>query len=410
VDYLIRVSPIFNLNSVKTQENVTNVSPAGGDERFDTFSTLQEAFIDIHLADTSEWFDVLVAKVGRQLFVSDFRGFIFNDLSDGVRLTLNANANKQQYNLAFFNSPEKDTNSLLNELNWREQQVMIANAYFQDFLGIYGYTVQGSFHWNHDQSNERLNGNGVPVRPDLAGGANVRNLDVFYLGLASDGHIGRLNVSSAFYYAFGNDERNPIAGRRTDISAFMGALELSIDYDWLRPKVSFLYASGDNKPDDDTATGFDSIFDDPVFAGGPSSYFQNQSFGLFGVAVDQPRSFYNTLKASKFEGQSNFVNPGTVLFNAGLDAEILPTLRTSLNANALFFADTSTLELFLDQNSVDQELGYEVNLFTQYRPFLNNNIIFTAGQSVFFPGEGFGDIFEDNKALYQFTFTATLTY
>jgi hypothetical protein len=126
--------------------------------------------------------------------------------------------------------------------------------------------------------------------------------------------------------------------------------------------------------------------------------------------VDQPRSFYNTLKASKFEGQSNFVNPGTVLFNAGLDAEILPTLRTSLNANALFFADTSTLELFLDQNSVDQELGYEVNLFTQYRPFLNNNIIFTAGQSVFFPGEGFGDIFEDNKALYQFTFTATLTY
>jgi hypothetical protein len=61
------------------------------------------------------------------------------------------------------------------------------------------------------------------------------------------------------YYAFGEDEFNSLAGRKTDISSFMAAAELSYDRDWIRVKASGFYASGDSDPTDRTATGFDSI-------------------------------------------------------------------------------------------------------------------------------------------------------
>ncbi len=411
IDWLIRVTPAFNINYADIRENGgLNINPGLGDERRDSFETLQEAFVELHLGDLSEYFDVLSIKIGRQLFVSDFRGFIFNDVSDGVKLTGNHDANRIQWNLAAFNAPEKDTNSGLNQLNWRDQQVFIANLYLQDFAGLLGYTLQGSFHWNRDNSRDRFDTNGVQVRPDLAGSVISKELDAYYLGFAGDGHIGRWNINHAFYYAFGEERPNNLAGRDTTIGAFMGALELSYDMDWFRPKVSFLYASGDDDPTDDRAGGFDGIVDDPNFAGGASSFYQNQGIRLFGVGLNQGRSFFNSLKSSKAEGQSNFVNPGVIVLNAGYDAEVLPTLRTSFNFNALFFADTSSLEYFTNQTGIRQQIGYEINQFVQWRPFLNNNVIFSVGGSLFFPAGGFNDIYDDSQLLGQVFTGITLTY
>src|SRR4029079_11082093 len=101
--------------------------------------------------------------------------------------------------LGFFNQNDKDTNSELNELNWRDQQVLIASLFVQDFI-FPGYTTQASFHWNHDQSDREFDNNGFPVIPDFAGSFNTHNLDAYYLGWTGDGHIGRLNVNHAFYY------------------------------------------------------------------------------------------------------------------------------------------------------------------------------------------------------------------
>lgn len=410
VDWLFRVSPAFNINYLEVQErNVVNVNPEEDEDRGDEHALLQEMFYEKHLGDMSPYFDVASLKVGRQLFVSDFRGFIFNDVSDGVRLSGNFEANRLQYNLALFNQVEKDTNSELNELNWRDQQVLIANLFIQDFIWL-GYTTQFSFHWNHDRSDDRYDENGFQVRPDLIGSVTLQELDAYYLGWASDGHIGRLNVSHALYSAFGTAKDNALAGRDVDIAAYLGALELSVDVDWLRPKISFLYASGDEDPEDDTGGGFDGIFDNPVFAGGPSSFFQQSGFGIFGVRLTSPRSLYNDLSASKAEGQANFVNPGTMILNAGFDAELTPKLRASFNANSIHFADTSSLELFLNQNDIDEHLGDELNLVLQYRPLLNNNIIISVGGSLFYPAEGFDDIYGSQETLYQVFTALTVTY
>jgi hypothetical protein len=410
VDWLIRVSGGWNINYLELQErNGVNIDPRNGDERQDDHFFLQEAFFEYHLGDTSPYFDFAATRVGRQLFVSDFRGFIYNDVGDGIRIFGNADSNRLQFNLAFLNQVEKDTNSELNDLEWRQQQVLIANLYIQDCIWK-GYTTQFSVHWNHDQSDTRYDDNGFLVRPDLAGSVAPHSLDAVYLGWTGDGHIGRLNINHAMYGIVGHDDGNPLAGRAVDIAAYMGAVELSLDIDWLRPKVSFLYASGDSDPEDGVAGGFDGIVDNPVFAGGPSSFYQQSGLRLLGVNLVSARSLYNDLAGAKAEGQSNYVNPGTILVNAGLDAEITPKLRASLNANSIWFANTSTLELFLNQNDIDQHLGYELNLTAQYRPMLNNNVIITVGGSLFWPGEGFEDLYESDRTLGQVFMALTLTY
>ena len=50
-------------------------------------------------------------------------------------------------------------------------------------------------------------------------------VEAAYLGFAGDGHIGRYNISHAFYWALGRDSRNPLAGREQDCD-LLGAIEV----------------------------------------------------------------------------------------------------------------------------------------------------------------------------------------
>ena len=101
-------------------------------------------------------------------------------------------------------------------------------------------------------------------------------VQAYYLGWTGDGHIGWLNIDHAFYQVLGEDSLNGIAGQRININAQMAALELSVDKNWLRHKLSFFYASGDDDPTDSHATGFDTVMDRPFFIGGPFSFYSTR--------------------------------------------------------------------------------------------------------------------------------------
>ena len=148
-----------------------------------------------------------------------------------------------------------------------------------------------------------------------------------YLGWAGDGHIDRFNITHQFYWALGHDSLNPLANQPQDISAEIFAAELSYDRDWVRFRTSFLYSSGDGNANNSHATGFDTILDDPNFAGGEFSYWQRQAIPLFGVNLVNADSLVPDLRSSKIEGQSNFVNPGLMLFNFGMDLDLTPKLQ-----------------------------------------------------------------------------------
>src|SRR5215470_8488795 len=69
----------------------------------------------------SPYFDTTSVRAGIQPFVSDFRGFIFSDVNLGARLFGNFANNRYQFNAAYFNMLEKDTNSELNTPHFRDQ-------------------------------------------------------------------------------------------------------------------------------------------------------------------------------------------------------------------------------------------------------------------------------------------------
>jgi len=440
VEWLVRLQPVFNINHVYTKEtgvvspdvrgqlgggpgnnptppnnggvvnpgdidailngqvvNGGNLTGEKNTVRTRDHWALQEAFAEIHISDLSDNYDFIAFRGGNQTFISDFRGLIFNDTNLGFRLFGNAWNNRIQYNAVGFDMREKDTNSELNTFDARNQQVVIANLYWQDFI-VKGYTAQVSFHANLDQLDTHYDRNGGIVRPAPLGSVRPHDVNAYYLGWAGDGHIGRWNVSHALYYAFGEDDFNGLAGKKVDISAWMAAAEVSYDRDWMRYKASVIFASGDNDADDGEANGFDTIVDNPNFVGGPFSFYVRQGFNLGGTVVNlkQRNSLVPNLRTSKTQGQANFVNPGVFIAGLGLEAEVTPKLKAFANANYIRFVAMDTIRTALLTDKIDYELGLDLSLGVQYRPFLTDNVILSTGFGVLIPGQGYKDIYKTN--------------
>ncbi len=409
VDWRIRITPAISLNYLDVQERgIVNVDVRKGTTRLDSHIGLQEAFGEVKLRDLSPNFDFISVRAGIQGFSSDFRGFLFVEAQPGIRIFGNLESNRWQYNLAYFNFLEKNTNSGLNSMALRNQQVIIGNVYRQDFL-FQGYTAQFSVHYNKDDATIHYDDNGFLVRPAPIGAVfsqgvlHPHSIHAAYIGWTGDGHIGPINLTHAFYQALGTDSFNGIAGRAVTINAQMAALEMSVDKDWIRFKGSVFYSSGSAHPESGHARGFDSIDDFPEFAGGIFSLWNRESIRLTGtgVALTSGNSLIPDLRSSKDEGQSNFVNPGIFLANAGANFDITPKLRGFVNVNYLRFMDTEPLELALFDSPIHHAIGTDSSVGVRYRPPLTENISLTAGAAVLVPGQGLRDIYT-GKTMYSF--------
>ncbi len=393
VDWSIRMTPVFDYNYLDVQElGIVNPNVRNGTTRSDSFMALEEYFIEAKLKDLSPDYDFLSMRIGSQQFISDFRGFIFSDTNRAIRLFGTRLANRDQFNVAVFRQAEKDTNSQLNTFEDRNQSIFIANYYRQDFI-FPGYTAQMSVHYNRDGPSFKFDRNEFLARPDPVGVFQPHRVESVYFGLAGDGHIGRINFTNAFYWVTGRDSQNPIAGCGQTINAQMAAAEVSYDRDWVRFRGSFFYSSGDRNPYDNSARGFDSILDSPNFAGGQFSYWQRQQINLNGIGLVNRFSLVPDLRSSKFEGQSNFVNPGLRLLNLGADFEMTPKARLITNASYLEFDSTRVLEAFAFQGHINRTIGVDLSIGLEYRPLLNDNIILTGGYACLVPGAGMKDLF-----------------
>src|SRR5438270_13150821 len=270
IEWALRLIGVYNNNHTEVKEtNVLDPDPRlRNTTRYKDWYSLQEAFAEIHIHDLSNSYDFISSRFGIQPFVSDFRGFIFNDSNLGLRLFGNYDNNRWQYNLIFFDMREKDTYSDLNEFDSRDQRIIILNLYRQDFFAK-GYTAQLSFHANFDEASRHYDKNGFLVRPAPIGRVQDHSVESFYFGWTGDGHIGGLNISHAFYEVLGEDSFNGIAQKRVSINAQMAALELSIDHDWLLFRLTCLVVSGESNARHSQATGFDAFLGRPFVMGGP---------------------------------------------------------------------------------------------------------------------------------------------
>ena len=393
MDWRVKITPAFNFNTLSAQElGVVSPDVTRGTGRDRGWATVQEYFAEVKLADLSPEYDFMSLRVGSQPFTSDFRGFIFSDVNRAVRLFGTLDGNRDQFNLVYFRQAEKDTNSGLNSFTDRNQNVVIANYFHQDFL-FPGYTVEASVHYNDDGPSLLFDRNKFLVRPDPAGVFQPHHVQAVYLGWAGDGHIDRYNISHAFYWALGHDSLNPLANKPVDIDGKMAALELSYDRDWARFRISGLYQSGTGNINSGHGTGFDSILDNPNFAGSEFSFWGRQNIPLFGVNLTQRNSLLADLRSSKIQGQSNFVNPGLWLINMGVDFDVTPKLRIVNNANYMMFDKTNVLEQFVFQGKIQREIGVDLSSGIEYRPLLTNNVIFLGGVSTLLPANGFKQLY-----------------
>jgi hypothetical protein len=410
-DWQFKITPVFNVNFLGTQERgIVNINAADGTTRLNGHIAFQELFLEYKLTDLSPYYDFLSVRSGIQPFTSDFRGFIFSDNDPGVLFFGNYESNRDQWNLGYFRPLEKDTNSGLNTLMiGRPQNIIVANFTRQDFL-FDGYNFQLDFDYNNDEPSTRFNDNGFLVRPSLIGTVQPHAVNTAYFGCTSEGHIGRIDVTHAFYEAVGRDSLNGIAGHAVNINAQMAALELAYEHDWQRYRFSFFYASGNGNPTGHKATGFDTIQDNPNFAGTQFDYFNRVGIGLTGTQVPliNPLSLVPDLR-DKLQGQANFVNPGILLYNLGADLRLTPELVVSPNVNYLQFDKVAVLEYVLHQNNLSREIGFDWSMGFRYRPLLIDNIIVTGSFAMLTPTAGFKDIYQSN-VLFSSLLGVTLTY
>ncbi|WP_414894404.1 MULTISPECIES: hypothetical protein [unclassified Sphingomonas] len=419
-DVEYRVLLAYQVNYVNVQERrVLHVESSRPTHRTDSFLGLQEFFIDKHLGNRSDRYDFDSLRVGIQPFQFDFRGFLFQDNQLGIRLFGNRDNNRYQFNLNAIWRLDKDTNSGLNDITRkpRDDYILHANLFAQDFP-IQGLTSLVSVTANFNREKEReFDHNGFPVRPALLGDQRPREYDVYYVGYSLDGRLKRLNLTSSFYGAFGEDRNSFFTSKPAKIRAFFAAAELSYDIDWIRVKLSGLYATGDSKPKDNKETGFSAIFENPIFAGADTSYWIRQVVPFAGggvnVAISPRNGLLNDLRTSKEQGQSNFNNPGTMLLGLGGDFDILPQLRFSTNLNHLWFENTATLRELRNEGSIPKSIGWDLSGAFIWRPSMVQNVIFRLSGAVLDPGKGFSDLFTNSRGddrYYSVLFNTILSF
>lgn len=404
-------------NQVNTDEvRTTNVDPIRGTNRTDIHFGVQELFYlkDYNVASVRYDFDEF--RIGIQPFSSDFRGFLFQDNQLGVRFFGNRDNNKWQYNAAYFRRLEKDLNSGLNDLSegLRKDDVLIANLYRQDFP-VLGFTSQAILAHNRNRDTDSFyDANGFIQRPAALGLERPREYDVTYIGYNGDGHFGRLNLTVSAYYVNGSQSVGVFNQQGTDIDAGFFAAEASMDFDWFRVRGSLAYASGDDDPFDDKSTGYDAIFENPIFAGADTSYWVRQNIPLIGgggVALGTRNGILANLRSSKEQGQSNFDNPGIRLLGIGADFDLTPESRLSANVNALWFDEVAVLETLRAAAPIDRSIGTDASLAWIWRPYFSQNVVLRVSGAGLFPGEGLKNLYGDReRAYYSVLANLILTY
>jgi hypothetical protein len=419
VEYRITLAVQGNYVDV-SERRVLFVEPTKGTSRLDTWIGVQEAFVDYHFRNVSYRYDFDSIRIGIQPLQFDFRGFLFNDSNLAVRLFGNRDNNRLQYNLIGVWRLEKDTNSGLNDITAspRNDWIIHANVFRQD-LPVVGLTSEASLTWNINREGQdiHIDDNGFPVRPALFGDLRGRNYDAVYVGYNADGRIGRINLTASLSYVFGWEQHNVFTGRKADISGYFAAFEPSYDFNWIRVRGAAMISSGDGDPYNDTHAGYDAIFENPIFAGADTSYWIRQTIPFAGgaraVSLNGRNGILANLRSSKEEGQSNFVNPGTLLLGVGADLDITPDFRLSGNLNHLWFHKTEVLEALRVEGTIPNEIGFDASAAAIYRPNFNQNLVLRASAAVLVPTAGFNDLFASRGRegfYYSILFNAILTY
>jgi len=84
-------------------------------------------------------------------------------------------------------------------------------------------------------------------------------------------------------------------------------------------------------------------------------------------------------------------------------------MRITTNVNWVRLDKTEVIQRLLFQGDINKNVGVDGSVGVQYRPLLTDNLLVTAGVSVFKPSTGFKQILK-NGTFYSPFLVATLAY
>jgi hypothetical protein len=116
------------------------------------------------------------------------------------------------------------------------------------------------------------------------------------------------------------------------------------------------------------------------------------------VALSGRNGVLASLRSSKDEGQSNFVNPGLLLVGAGADFDLTPQWRLIGNVSYLQFQNTEVLGVLRNQSPPPRAIGWDVSAGVQWRPFMSQNLVLNASAAALFAAEGFKRLYDTSRS------------
>jgi hypothetical protein len=122
-----------------------------------------------------------------------------------------------------------------------------------------------------------------------------------------------------------------------------------------------------------------------------------------GVALSGRNGVLASLRSSKDQGQSNFVNPGLFLAGIGADADVLPELRVIGNLSYLQFGNTTVLWRAAQPGAARAADRRGPFGAVQWRPFMSQNLVVNASAAALLPGKGLKQLYDENKRGPQYS-------
>jgi hypothetical protein len=394
-DWQWRLTPVLSFSGTRADAG----SASGGS------IALQALWFEKHLRDVSTQYDFDSLRMGIQPLTSDFRGFLLSDQPLALRLFGTRRNNTFQYNVALLRRLQKNR-VRLNDVTATlpDNEVLLANLYWQDFprAGLTSELI-GAYSRSGEPGMQAVrNESGLQTTPVQS----PHHYQVAYLGYGLDGHVGRVNTTAVLYGLAGHERESAFTGTSARVRAWFAAAEGSVDFDWRRVRVSLLHASGDPHPTDHNAQGFDSLNASPVFAGADSGYFAHQRWALQTGAFDLKSrdSLLPSLRSASDSGQSNFTNPGLNLMGIGVDADVTPRWRVSVDANQLWFDQPNALSALLQRPLRSKAIGTEFAVNSFWRPWNNQNLILRVSAAALVPGAGYRELYTGGQPYSVFAF------
>jgi len=179
----------------------------------------------------------------------------------------------------------------------------------------------------------------------------------------------------------------------------------------VRGRFTLVGATGDSDPFDGKATGFDAIMENPQIAGADTGFWIRQAVPLVGgggVALSGRNGILPSLRSSKDQGQSNFVNPGLLFVGVGADLDVTPQLRVVTNVSRISFANTSVLSVLRNQGKLDRFAGVDLSMALQIRPLMTQNIVLSTSGAVLLPGRSFQQLYDEGRRGPQYSILMNL--